>query len=261
MKSIVIFGTFAQRQIFSTQHSALLPYQPAKISTETGGSTTHLVHIFLDMDWQTHLMTKLGNDIASLTCQNELEQRGCFVYAKQEDIPLTKETVIRTLNHEYVLSLYDSVSDFSVDDDLPLSAIAHCDYGILNEHNEKFIESLFRRAPNVKWIFNHTFPNANLLRTVHGVLLNESEFNVLNKGYTLELMGLMITSIGIRWLIVLLDNGDIMYYTSKADDIFAGIDNYGANEEKRNDFLLALLEKLKEKEIEEAILDFALKLR
>ena len=227
MKSIVIFGTFAQRQIFSTQHSALLPYQPAKISTETGGSTTHLVNIFLDMDWQTHLMTKLGNDIASLTCQNDLEQKGCFVYAKQEDIPLTRETVIRTLNHEYVLSLYDFVSDFSVDDDLPLSAIAHCDFGILNEHNEKFIEVLFRRTPNVKWIFNHTFPNANLLRTVHGVLLNESEFNVMNKGYTLELMGLMITSIGVRWLIVLMDNGDIMYYTSKADDTFAGIDKIG----------------------------------
>ena len=206
-------------------------------------------------------MTKLGNDIASLTCQDELEKNGCFVYAKQEDIPLTRETVIRTIDHEYVLSLYDSVSDFSLDDDLPLSAIAHCDYGILNEHNEKFIDGVFRRAPQVKWIFNHTFPNANLLRCVHGVVLNESEFKVLNKGYTLELMGLMITSIGVRWLIVLMDNSDIMYYTSKADDTFAGLDNYGANEEKRNDFLLALLEKLQEKEIEEAILDFELKLR
>lgn len=261
MKSIVIFGTFAQRQIFSTQHSALLPYQPAKISTETGGSTTHLVNSFLAKGWQTHLMTKLGNDIASLTCQDELEKNGCFVYSKQEDIPLTRETVIRTIDHEYVLSLYDSVSDFSMDDDLPFSAIAHCDYGILNEHNDKFIDGIFRRAPKVKWIFNHTFPNANLLRCVHGVVLNESEFNVLNKGYTLELMGLMITSIGVRWLIVLMDNGDIMYYTSKADNTFAGLDNYGANEEKRNDFLLALLEKLQEKEIEEAILDFELKLR
>jgi hypothetical protein len=256
MKSIVIFGTFAQRHILSTQHSALLPYQFAKTSTETGGSTTHLVNIFLNSNWQTHLMTKLGNDLASLTCQDELEQKGCFVYAKQEDIPLTSETVIRTRDHEYILSLQDSISAFSADDDLPFAAIAHCDYGLLSERNEKFVDVVLRRAPHVKWIFNHTFPNANLLRSVHGVLLNESEFNVLNKGYTLELMGLMITSIGVRWLIVLMDNGDIMYYTNKADDTFAGLDNYGANEEKRSEFLLMLLEKLQEKEIEEAILDF-----
>lgn len=256
MKSIVIFGTFAQRQILSTQHSALLPYQFAKTSTETGGSTTHLVNIFLNNNWQTHLMTKLGNDLASLTCQDELEQKGCFVYAKQEDIPLTSETVIRTTDHEYILSLQDSISAFSADDDLPFAAIAHCDYGLLSERNEKFVDVVLRRAPHVKWIFNHTFPNANLLRSVHGVLLNESEFNVLNKGYTLELMGLMITSIGVRWLIVLMDNGDIMYYTNKADDTFAGLDNYGANEEKRSEFLLMLLEKLQKKEIEEAILDF-----
>lgn len=261
MKSIAIFGTFAQRQIFTTRHPALLPYQIANVSTEIGGSTSHLVNIFLDKNWQTHLMTKLGNDIASLTCQNELEQKGCFVYAKQEDIPLTSETVIRTLDHEYVLSLHDAISAFSASDDLPYAAIAHCDYGIISERNEKFVESVFRRAPNVKWIFNHTFPNANLLRNVYGVLLNESEFNVLNKGYSLELMGLMITNIGVRWLIVLMDNGDIMYYTNKADNTFAGLDNYGANDDKRSEFLLELLEKLQEKEIEEAILDFQLKLR
>lgn len=256
MKSIVIFGTFAQRQIFTTPHSTLLPYQSAIISDEIGGSTSVLVNLFLDRHWQTHLMTKLGNDFASLTCQNELEEKGCFVYAKQMDVPLTSETVIRTNEHEYVLSVNDSLSTFKEDDDLPFAAIAHCDYGILSERNEKFLEVVFRRAPKVRWIFNHTFPNANLLRSVHGVLLNESEFYVLNKGYTLELMGLMITNIGVRWLIVLLDNGDIMYYTGKADNTFPGRDNYGANEEKRCEFLLLLLEKLQEKEIEEAILDF-----
>jgi hypothetical protein len=261
MKSIAIFGTFAQRQIFNTLHSALLPYQSATVSTEIGGATTHLVNLFLDKQWQTHLMTKLGNDLVSLTCQDELEQKGCFVYAKQEDIPLTNETVIRTSDHEYVLSLHDSLSVFSASDDLPFAAIAHCDYGILIERNEKFIDVVLRRAPAVKWIFNHTFPNANLLRSVHGVLLNESEFNVLNKGYSLELMGLMITSIGVRWLIVLLDNGDIMFYTNKADDTFPGLDNYAANEQKRNEFLVMLLDKLQEKEIEEAIYDFELKTR
>lgn len=260
MKSIAIFGIFAQRQIFTTSHPALLPYQIASISTETGGSTSHLVNIFIDNDWQTHLMTKLGNDMSSLTCQHELEQKGCFVYAKQENIPIASETVIRTLDHEYVLSLHDAVSTFNANDDLPYAAIAHCEYGIISERNDKFIENVFRRAPNVKWIFNHTFPNANLLRNVYGVLLNESEFNVLNKGYSLELMGLMITSIGVRWLIILMDNGDIMYYTAKADDTFAGMDNYGSNDIKRNEFLLALLDKLQEKEIEEAILDFQLKL-
>jgi hypothetical protein len=52
-----------------------------------------------------------------------------------------------------------------------------------------------------------------------------------------------------------------MYYTSKADNTFAGLDNYGASDVKRSEFLLALLEKLQEKEIEEAILDFQCKLR
>lgn len=256
MKSIVIFGTFAQRQIFTTPHAALLPYQSAVVSAEVGGSTTHLVHLFLDHQWQTHLMTKLGNDFVSLSCQNELEEKGCFVYAKQEDVPLTSETVIRTKDHEYILSVQDTLSTFNPEDDLPFAAIAHCDYGILSEKNNNFIETVFRRASNVRWIFNHTFPNPNLLRSVHGVLLNESEFQVLNKGYTLELMGLMITNIGVRWLIVLLDNGDIMYYTQKADNTFRGRENYGFTEEKRNEFLLMLLEKLQEKEIEEAILDF-----
>lgn len=243
MKSIVLFGSFTHQTTYKLSNE-LQSFQLAEESVSVGGPIMDIAKEFANLSFETHCMIKMGNDIASLECQDQLDSEGIFTQAISANGPMPTELIVVTPSNQYTILSSSNVTSFSPSDQLPYVSFDHCDYGLLHEFNEDFLSRLFVKTPKVKWIMNHGFPNANLLKYIHGVVLNESEFQRHSKGFSKEMMGQMMVNAGVKWIIVLSDHQVFVFNDDYEDYQFSSNQLFGIHNKLRQSFIAQLITKL-----------------
>lgn len=259
MKSIVLLGSFTHQKTY-TLSNEIQSFQMANESTSIGGPMMDIATEFANLSFEIHCMVKMGNDIESLECKDQLDSQGIFTQAISTDTPMPSELIVVTPSNQYTILSSSSVTSFLPTDQIPFVSFDHCDYGLLHEFNEDFLLRLFSKTPKVKWIMNHGFPNANLLKYLHGIILNEAEFRKHSKGFSKEMMSQMLVNAGVKWIVILSDRDVFVYNEDYEEFTFPSNQPIGIHNPLRQSFIAQLINTLYEHNSIKQAVEFCLSL-
>src|SRR5690554_469483 len=102
MKSIVLLGSFTHQKTY-TLSNEIQSFQMANESTCIGGPMMDIATEFANLSFETHCMIKMGNDIESLECKDQLDSQGIFTQAISTDTPMPSELIVVTPSNQYTI--------------------------------------------------------------------------------------------------------------------------------------------------------------
>ncbi|MBE6107230.1 MAG: carbohydrate kinase family protein [Erysipelotrichaceae bacterium] len=165
---------------------------------------------------EVHFITKMGNDMAAIEAQKDLEKNHVFVYPVPYDGPTP--LFISAFDAEKELMFSTIKEDYYVDkeDLFQTVAINTCEYGITDRTDASFLRKLFDRTSNVKWILCGPVSSSQIIPHAHGMILNRYEMLSISKDQNIDAAAQQMILSGLDWLVVTLDREGAMFYDKKS---------------------------------------------
>lgn len=169
---------------------------------------------------EVHFITKMGNDMAAIEAQKDLEKNHVFVYPVPYDGPTPmfisafdaeKELMFSTIKEDYYIDKEDLFQTV---------AINTCEYGITDRTDASFLRKLFDRTPQVKWILCGPVSSSQVIPHAHGMILNRYEMLSIAKDQSIDTTAQQMILSGLDWLVVTLDREGAMFYDKKGSHYY-----------------------------------------